>query len=123
MTRRLFWGGRISSRVFRSEVVAKLKARIDDTNLEKSVPAVVKRFRCSTTNDTEVVLGRSYFESGIRSILLERLHDALRAASYQKLLQDSSHRDEIESNLVSSVRSVLESAGWMVIECRLHRFA
>lgn len=115
--------------ILRAELIAKLITRIDDTYLEDtpsskgSLNKVVKKFRCSTTTNLDVILGKHFFQPRIRSLLLEALYEVLQEASFKKLLTDPTHRDQLERKLINIILPLLKESGFLLIDCSIQRFA
>lgn len=115
--------------ILKADLIAKLVTRIDDSQLDDtasskgSLDKVMKKFRCSTTSDLSVILGKSFFQPKIKSILLEALYEILHEASYKKLLTDSTHRDQLQKKLMNIITPILIDSGFLLIDCSIQRFA
>ncbi len=106
----------------RADFVAKLIARIDDETLEQSIDRLVKRFRCSLTTDLNEILRESFFRPKIDELFLENVYQSLKKASYEKLLSQPGHSEEIDSDLRDLVVTSLRDVGFRMVECRISYF-
>lgn len=101
------------------EVVAKLLAQIDETDLKKSLPKVVERFRCSTTTNIKSILNGKFFAEKITSNFRGILYHIVNQIVYEKLLNDANYTTELKNQLENDTKKFLGDCGFTLINCDL----
>lgn len=109
--------------VLKAEVVALLETQIDLPNRKEAVPRAVSSFGCTSTADSETVLGRHFFETEIQRLFEDAAYRMVGRASYDELLENPGMAKKHEDFLLQAVQGVLQERGFAIIRCELVRFA
>ena len=97
------------------EVVSKLKVRINP-NYPDSIPKVVEKLLCTTTDDVTVVVNSRFFSESLMPNFKGIVQKIINKLSYLQLLQNNKHREDLEKEFNSMIEHFANDYGFEVIE-------